>query len=248
MALGIVLARGGSKGLPRKNALPVAGKPMLAWSLEHALNSKYIERVVLSTDDDELAAIAQSLEVPVVRRPDDLAHDTATVDAAARHCLAQLEMQADSIAGVETKHLAILYGNVPVRPADLTDRALSTLIDTGCDSVQSVYRVGKTHPYWMKTVTDDRDGGALGMYIENNIYRRQELPPVYMLDGGVIALTRAALLTVATDQPHAFLGPDRRAVITEEGAVVDVDSLADLRVAEAILRHLNPESTTDKHR
>lgn len=226
-ALAIVLARGGSKGLPRKNALQLAGKPMLAWTLEHALQSKHIEHVVLSTDDDELAKIAQGMGVAVCLRPEALANDTATVDAAARHCVEQL--------GTASKHLALLYGNVPVRPSDLTDRALATLAETRCDSVQSVYRVGKTHPYWMKTVGNDADGGELGMYVENNIYRRQELPPVYMLDGGVIAVTRDALMTVAENQPHAFLGRDRRAVITHEGQVVDIDSATDLRVAEALL-------------
>jgi len=232
-ALAIVLARGGSKGLPRKNALPLAGKPMLVWTLEHALQSKHIDRVVLSTDDDELAAIAQDMGVAVCLRPEQLANDTATVDAAARHCVNQL--------GTAAKHFALLYGNVPIRPPDLTDRALATLAQIQCDSVQSVYRVGKTHPYWMKTVGNDTDGGELGMYVENNIYRRQELPPVYMLDGGVIALTRKALMTVIQNQPHAFLGADRRAVITAEGQVVDIDSRTDMRVAEALLTENNPQ-------
>ncbi|MEM1355159.1 MAG: acylneuraminate cytidylyltransferase family protein [Planctomycetota bacterium] len=225
-ALGIILARAGSKGLPNKNALKVAGKPMLAWTIEHALASHRLDRVLVSTDGPKLAEIARPYDVQVVLRPDELASDTATVDAAARHAVNQ-------IVGLH-QHLAILYGNVPVRPADLTDHALAKLNETGCDSVQSVYPVEKNHPFWMKRV--EPESGRLDMFVDNDIYRRQDLPPVYMLDGGVIALTRDALFSFEPGRPHAFLGKDRRAVVTQPGEVVDVDSETDRLVAETILQ------------
>lgn len=224
-ALCLILARAGSKGLPNKNALPIAGKPMLAWTIEHALQSEGIGRVVLTTDGESLAQIARDCGIEVVVRPDELANDTATVDSAARHALAEIDD--------DREHVVLLYGNVPIRPADLSDRALAMLGETGADSVQSVCPVGKMHPYWMKTV--DTATGTLGMYVENNIYRRQELPPVYMLDGGVIAVTRQSLNTVVEGEPHAFLGNDRRAVVTQPGDVVDIDVAADFKVAEAAL-------------
>ena len=87
----------------------------------------------------------------------------------------------------------------------------------------------------MRTV--DPDTGRLDKYQPNNIYRRQDLPPVYMLDGGVIAVTRQSLANVDPDNPHAFLGSDHRAVVTPEGAVVDIDAATDLHVAEATLKH-----------
>lgn len=228
--LAIVLARAGSKGLPGKNALLVAGRPMLAWTLEHALTSHEVDAVVLSTDGPALAQVAQAMAVPVLERPAELAGDTASVAGAARDALRRYEAEH----GLELQRVAILYGNVPVRPADLTDRALRKLRETGADSVQSVYRVGKTHPLWMRTLGGTQ-GDELGMYQPNTIHRRQDLPPVYMLDGGVIAVTRAGLLQEEPDQPHAFLGIDRRAVVTEEGEVIDVDSRLDHRVAEAVL-------------
>lgn len=224
-ALAVVLARAGSKGLPHKNILTVAGKPMLAWTLEHALASQNVDRVVLSTDGPALAEIGrQYTPVDVVMRPAELANDTATVDAAARHAVGQIVSLHDTIV--------ILYGNVPVRPADLTDRAARLLRDTGADSVQSVCPAGKHHPYWMKRLGDDSEMLA---YEDNDIYRRQDLPPVFGLDGGVIAVTRASLFNVREGEPHAFLGNDRRAIVTEPGAVVDVDSAIDLHVAEAVL-------------
>jgi len=224
-ALGVILARAGSKGLANKNALPIAGKPMLAWTIEHALASEHINRVLVTTDGDRLTEIAEKYDVEVVRRPAELAHDTATVDAATRHAVGQVVDMHE--------HVCMLYGNVPVRPDDLSDRAIQMLSETGADSVQSVCPVGKNHPYWMKTV--DPETGRLGMYSDNKIYRRQELPPVYMLDGGVIALTRASLFCLVEDEPHAFLGQDRRAVLTEPGEVVDVDTEEDFKTAEAIL-------------
>ena len=224
-ALGVILARAGSKGLPNKNSMKIAGKPMLAWTIEHALASSQIKRVMVTTDGEALAQIAGKYDVEVIRRPAELASDIATVDAAARHAVNQV---------VDThEQVCLLYGNVPVRPDDLCDRAIEMLGETNADSVQSVCSVGKNHPYWMKTV--DLDTGKLGMVQENQVYRRQELPPVYMLDGGVIALTRSSLFSLIEGQPHAFLGSDRRAVVTEPGDVVDIDTKEDCAIAEVIL-------------
>jgi CMP-N-acetylneuraminic acid synthetase len=160
----------------------------------------------------------------VVLRPAALASDTATVDSAVRHAV-------ESLAAGEGI-VVILYGNVPVRPADLADRAVARLVETGADSVQSYYRVGKTHPYWMSRL----DGaGRVAQFVENRIYRRQELPPLFMPDGGVIAVRRESLFDVREGEPHAFFGRDRRGIETAEGEVVDVDTAVDLAVAEAIL-------------
>jgi CMP-N-acetylneuraminic acid synthetase len=232
-ALAIVLARAGSKGLPHKNSLPLAGKPMARWTLDHALFSSRVTRVAVSTDSPAVKQVALELGVEVVDRPPQLAHDAATVDDAARHAVLELEhrhARGDRLC----RHLVLLYANVPLRPDDLTDRALEKLAATGCDSVQSVCPVGKNHPYWMKRL-EGPQGDQLQMYEPNNIYRRQDLPPVYMLDGGVIAVTRDALFTTRPGEPHAFLGRDRRAVLTRPGEVVDVDDALDLAVAQALL-------------
>ncbi|MEM6458161.1 MAG: acylneuraminate cytidylyltransferase family protein [Planctomycetota bacterium] len=225
--LAVILARAGSKGLPHKNQLPVAGKPCLAWTIEHALGSDTLDRVLLSTDGNELAEIGRHLGVEVVTRPYEFAHDTAPVDAAARHAVTSIIGNHEAIV--------ILYGNVPVRPADLADRAVAKLIETGCDSVQSVCPVGKHHPYWMKSLAGDA-GDTLEPYEDNAVYRRQDLPPLYQLDGGVIAVRRECLFAMDPADPHAFLGEDRRAVVTRPGEVVDIDGPADRLVAEATLK------------
>jgi CMP-N,N'-diacetyllegionaminic acid synthase len=223
--LAVVIGRAGSKGLPRKNALPVAGVPMIARSIRFARASTCVDRTIVSTDGDEIAAIARSEGVEVFLRPHEISNDTATVDAAARHAV----LASASLAEI----ILVLYGNVPVRPDDLADRAVALLRSSRADSVQSYYRVGKTHPYWMSRLDAE---GRVAQFIENKIYRRQELPPLFMPDGGVIAVRRESLFDVREGEPHAFFGRDRRGIETREGDVIDVDSALDLAVAEAILR------------
>jgi len=223
--LAVVIGRAGSKGLPRKNALPVAGIPMVARTVRFARAARSVDRTIVSTDGDEIATIARGEGAEVVMRPESVSNDTATVDAAVRHAVEH--------SGSRAEVVVILYANVPVRPADLIDRAVARLDETGCDSVQSYCRMGKTHPYWMSRLDGD---GRVSQFIENRIYRRQELPALYMPDGGVIAVRRASLFDVREGEPHAFFGRDRRGIETQEGEVIDVDSELDLVVAEAILR------------
>ncbi|MEX2671824.1 MAG: N-acetylneuraminate synthase family protein [Phycisphaeraceae bacterium] len=228
--LGVILARAGSKGLPGKNALSVAGRPMIAWTIDHARAARSLDELVVSTDGEAIADVARLMNVRVVGRPGDLASDTATVDAAARHAVEAVE--ADRWERFDA--VVILYANVPVRPAGLVDAAVAKLRETGCDSVQSLSEVGKMHPFWMKRLSG-QGGDAIEPYVANRVYRRQDLEKLYMLDGGLIAVQRAALFSVQPEEPHAFLGHDQRAVITQPGDVVDVDTAADLAVAEGML-------------
>lgn len=244
-ALAIILGRAGSKGVPGKNARPVAGRPCIEWTIDHALRSRSVGRVVVSTDGADLASIARDMGAEVVARPDALAGDSATVDDAARHALREIE----SASGPIGAPVVILYANVPVRPDDLTDRALALLAKSRCDSVQSCCAVGKHHPWWTARV--DPDTGAIraweGDVLNHGVFRRQDLPPAFVPDGGVIALARAALMLEVPGVrpgPHAFFGRDRRAVTTAEGDVVDIDSEIDLLVAGAALRARADRSAT----
>jgi len=226
----VILARAGSKGLPNKNTRNLAGKPLVAWTVGHASEARGIDRTVLSTDGPEIARIGRDCGVEVVMRPSELASDTATVDSAARHAVLWAEESAPQFYDA----VVILYGNVPMRPSGLIDRAVAKLETTGANSVQSVCPVGKFHPFWMKRLGGE-DGDELQHYQPNNVYRRQDLPPVYQLDGGVIAVTRKSLFTVIEGRPHAFLGDDRRAVVTEPGQVVDVDTPMDFTLAQVLM-------------
>jgi len=228
--LAVIIARAGSRGLPNKAMQLLQDKPLVAWTIEHALNSRRVDHVVLSSDSPEVLAVGDRSGIETYSRPADRASDTATIDDGARH---GVECWEESHRR-KCRYVAILYGNIPIRPTDLTDRALAKLIDTGADSVQGVYPVGKMHPLWMRKVSGENND-VLEMYEPNRIYRRQDLPPVYMLSGGALAVARSALFAVDPDEPHAFLGDDRRAIIHDPGHVVDVDDELDLAYARALL-------------
>lgn len=236
-AIAIILGRAGSKGVPGKNLAPLAGRPCAAWTIEHAQRSRSIERVVVSSDSTDLLHLATSMGAEAIARPSDLAHDRATIDDAARHAL--LHLRASGGVAPQTP-IVILYANVPVRPADLTDRAVALLASTACDSVQSYAPVGKHHPWWTARV--DPGSGSVapweGDVLNHGVFRRQDLPPAHIPDGGIIALTQAALMLEipgVPPGPHAFFGLDRRGVINPDGAVIDIDTPTDLLVAESVL-------------
>lgn len=229
--LAVIIARAGSKGLANKSMKPLAGKPLVAWTIEHALGSKRVDHVVLTSDGQDILDVGRRYGILTYQRPAHRASDTATIDDGARHGVECWEAQF----GRPCAYVAILYANVPLRPKDLTDRALTKLVETEADSVQTVYPVGKMHPLWMRKLTGPF-GDVLENYQPNEIYRRQDLPPVYMLNSGVLAVTRASLFNVDPAHPHAFLGTDRRAIVTAPTDVVDVDDELDLIVAEAIVQ------------
>jgi len=223
--LAVVIGRAGSRGLPGKNALPLLGRPMVCHTIADALDAETVDRVVVSTDGHEIAAAARGMGVEVIDRPASLAGDTATVAAAVVHAVRAVDETPEIIV--------VLYANVPVRPAGLVDLAVRRLGETGADSVQSYADVGKHHPYWMVALDED---GRVAAHHPNTVDRRQDLPPLFLPDGGVIAVTTGCLLDADPAEPHAFLGGDRRGIETPYGAVVDVDTDADLRVAESMLR------------
>ena len=229
--LAVIIARAGSKGLVNKSMQPLLGKPVIAWTIEHALGIRCADAVVLTSDCPSILAVGREHGLLCYERPAHRAADTTTIDDAVRHGVECWEAQHNRPCAT----VAILYGNIPVRPADLSDRAVQKLIETKADSVQSVYPVGKMHPFWMKKLSGPQ-GDVLEMYEPNRIYRRQDLPPVFMLDAGVLAVTRSSLFGVDPAEPHAFLGRDRRAIVTAPGEVVDVDDERDLALAEVMLQ------------
>lgn len=220
--IAVIVGRAGSKGLPGKNSLSLAGRPMIAHSIDHARKSRHVDRILVSTDGEEIASAARSVGAEVVMRPTILANDHASVDAAVRHAIES--------SGAPQKVVVILYANVPVRPHGLIDRAVDHLLDTQADSVQSYEPVGKHHPWWMACLDES---GQVAPWKRNDVYRRQDLPPAYFPDGGVIAVRRESLFTDDSESPHAFLGRKRQGIINQIGDVIDIDDEIDLIVAEA---------------
>lgn len=223
----LIPARGGSKTVPRKNILPLAGKPLIAWTIETALACPSLDRVIVSTDDLEIAKISRSYgaEVPFIR-PDQLAGDTVPDLPVYQHAYNWFDDQENDAPDV----VVWLRPTAPLRSIDDIEAVLKLLVDTGADSVRSVCPV-EHHPYWMKRFAGDRllpfdEQIDIGKY-----YRRQLLPPAYRLNGAV-----DALLCRSSSSDGMLFGGDMRGYIMPVERSVDVDTELDFALLEVIFR------------
>lgn len=228
--LSVILARAGSRGLKDKHLLPLLGRPVISYTFEFARSLKEMGPVVVSSDCEQVRAMGEAAGYYAIDRPERLASDDASVQDVMLHAMDAVEEATPFRADA----LLVLYGNVPVRGADVALRALKTLEDTGADSVRSFCRVGKWHPAWMARLSGDR---ALALHA-GSVHRRQDLEQLYLHDGAIVAVSRKSMLRGrrTPSDPHAFFGEDRRGVRTEPGETVEIDARRDLFLAEAILR------------
>ena len=210
--LGLIPARGGSTGVPRKNLAPVAGKPLLAWTVEAALAASELTRVVVSTDDDEIAATAG---VEVLRRPAELAaHDAPMLDVV-RHAVTELSPDV----------VVLLQPTSPLRRAEHVDAAVRLLLESDADAVVSVVAV--PHRFSPDALMDVVDGRVVA---RGNARTRQEKELVYARNG-------PAVLAVLSDRLGDDLyGGDCRPYLMDERDSLDVDDPFDLELADLLLR------------
>ena len=233
--LGVILARAGSAGLKNKHLLPLLGKPVIGYTFAHARGAGLLSRVVVSSDSPEVLRLAAGENLETVARPAALATADASVQDVMLHAMERVEARD----AFKADALVVLYGNVPVRPPGAINRAVQMLRETGCDSVRSFCPVGKWHPAWMARLEDDR----VAPLQANSIHRRQDLAPLFLHDGGVVAVTRESMLRGKANprDPHAFFGADRRGFPVGAGQTVEIDELRDLYWAEAVLRSMHPD-------
>lgn len=210
--LAVIPARGGSKGLPHKNTMQVDGRPLLAWTVKAARGARHIDRVVLSSDDEAIMDTARDCgcEVPF-RRPAALATDTATTIDVVLHAL-------DALPGYGV--IVLLQPTSPLRVAADIDAACEHLAAGGAPACVSVTRV-EQNPYWMYRLGDD---DLLVPVLEPpvGITRRQELPPLYTLNGAVYVAQTDWLRrngTFVTRETVAHVMPAARSI--------DIDTLDD---------------------
>ena len=214
--LALIPARGGSKGVPRKNIRPLAGKPLIAYSIAAAQQSKLVSHLLTSTDDDEIAAVAQSFGSPVLRRPPHLAADDTPMIPVIHHALAYFEIQFD--------YFVLLQPTTPQRTAVDIDAALQLLSDTQADSVISVYQVEDHHPTRMYHLA----GGRLIPYAEEPKERlRQGLTAVYHRNGAIYACRPRLILT-----KNNLIGPDTRPYLMPRSRSLNIDDELDFTFAE----------------
>ncbi|MFZ1058537.1 MAG: acylneuraminate cytidylyltransferase family protein [Candidatus Rokuibacteriota bacterium] len=234
VALGIIPARGGSKSVPRKNLHPLLGKPLIAWSILSALRATSLDRMIVSTDDAEIAEVAKryGAEVPFLR-PAEISADETPDLPVFQHALRALR-EAEGYAPDAIVHLRPTQ---PLRTPEQIDQAVELWTTSGADCVKSVRLVGE-HPFKMYRLEGDR----LAPYLDTDERRRrgpdvprQSLEPVYLSAGVVDVIRRATVEAGSTEGqivvPY-FVNPSR---------YVNLDSPRDFEIAEALMRSLGWE-------
>jgi CMP-N-acetylneuraminic acid synthetase len=226
--LGIIPARGGSKGIPRKNVTPLLGKPLLAYTAETALTSKRLTRTVLSTEDKEIAGVGREygLEVPFLRSSSLAKDDTPTL-LVLQDVIQRLESMEEFYDAIFT-----LQPTNPLRLPQDIDGAIELLERTGADSVISFVEVGEKHPARMKFISPDGRVVDPPFAEQYEGQRRQELPKLYLREGSVYLTRRDVLM----DQ-NSLKGRDCRAWLIPEDRACNIDTPFDLFLAEQILRY-----------
>jgi len=210
--LGLIPARGGSKGISRKNLVQVGGKPLLAWTVETARAATALPRVVVSTDDDEIAATAG---VEVLRRPAELAADETPMLDVVRHAVAELSPEV----------VVLLQPTSPLRRAEHVDAAVRLLLESGADAVVSVVAV--PHRYSPEALMDVVDGRVVA---RGSARTRQEKGLVYARNGPAVLAVRSERLG------DDLYGGDCRPYLMDERDSLDVDDSFDLELADLLLR------------
>ena len=223
--LAVIPARGNSRSLPGKNTVLAGGKPVIAWSIEAAQASRYVDRVVLSSEDEKMMVVARQWECEVpFARPSELATDEARIEDALLHALDALAETYD--------YLVLLQPTSPLRTSEDIDRCLEICQRTGAPACVSVSEPRRS-PYWMYRVDDD---GRMEPLIEDGpgIHRRQDLPKVQSLNGAVYVAE-----TGWFRRHETFFGPETRAYVMPFERAIDLDGPTDLLLLHTLLA--NPE-------
>ncbi len=222
---GIITARGGSKGIPRKNIARVAGRPLIAWTIAAARASRHLTRLLVSTDDNAIAEISRTegAEVPFLR-PSELSEDDSPHVAVVQHALAWLRDQE----ACEPDFVMLLQPTSPLRTAADIDAAIELAERSGTEAVVGVTEV-RQHPYLMYRLDP---AGRLTPFIGHDLEyaRRQDFPPLYAANGAIYLIRPSCLNRSGTFTPagaQAYVMPPERSL--------DVDTPWDLQWAEWLL-------------
>ena len=224
--LAIIPARGGSKGIPKKNIIDMNGKPLINYTIEAAIASEWLTDCIVSTDSKDISDIALNagVDVPFLR-PSNLSNDTALSFPVIQHALEYMERDDNMYDAV-----VMLQPTTPLRITEDIDNALNLLFDTDADSVISVVDVDAHHPLRMKRIVD----GKLINYIDQgyeDMRPRQKLPQVYIRNGAIYATTRQSLL-----ESSSLSGSNCRAYVMPYERSINIDTIHDLELAKQYSR------------
>jgi len=223
--LGVTLARGGSKGVPRKNIRSIAGKPLLAYTIQEALRCTLIDRYIVSSEDDEILAVAKEYGAEVVKRPRHLAQDDTPHVPALIHALDWAEDTENRIYDI----VADLRCTNPLKYALDIDMAIQKLKETMADVVVGVSKLEDHHPARIKTIIADR---LVDVWPEPQSGQRQDLrPEVYIRNGSIYIVLADALrdgiLNTGSENIRPYIMPPERGI--------NIDTEIDFVLVEQLL-------------
>ncbi|WP_046745278.1 acylneuraminate cytidylyltransferase family protein [Kordia zhangzhouensis] len=228
--LAVIPARGGSKGVPGKNKKLLNGKPLIHYSIDAALQCKYISEVLVTTDDDEIIKISKSLGANVpFKRPEHLAEDTTPTLPVLQHAIAFLKEE-----GKEFDAICLLQPTSPFRPKGFLDKALKTFQEKQTDSLVSVLEVPHQYnPHW---TFEANEKGILHIATGEKqiISRRQELPKAYHRDGSIY-ITKTNVI----ESQNSLYGQSISYIVSDIAYYVNIDTLEDWQQAEKLAKTLH---------
>lgn len=217
--IAVIPARGGSKGVPKKNLHPLAGRPLIAHAIEAAKQSKYVERVIVSTDDQEIARIAADEGAEVIMRPAELATDEAPTEAALLHVVETLK----AAEGYEVKVVVTLEPTSPLRTPELINRCLQILCEKDADSVFTVVE--------MRACLGRLDAAGRFSYVSPHQPRRRQDRELLYQENGAVYVSKAAMLA----SQRRVTGGEAYGMVINSAMGIDINTPADFALAEALM-------------
>jgi len=218
--LAIIPARGGSKRLKNKNILPLSEKPLIAYSIEAGLQSKYIDKVVVSSDSSDILEVAQKYGANTIKRPEELASDTASTFDAINHTLQHYQ---------EYDYIVLLQATSPLRTYKHIDEAIERLEKKSADAIVSVCEMDHS-PLWSNTLDEDE---SLSDFLDESIAnkRSQDLEQYYRINGAIYICQREKLLF----EKNFFIKEKIYAYKMDKKYSIDIDEAIDFQIAEVLL-------------
>ena len=218
--LAIIPARGGSKRLPGKNILDLAGKPLIVWSIEAGLKSKYIDKTIVTSDNDEILAIAKKLESHTIKRPSELASDTATSFDAIKHTIENVQ---------KYDYIILLQPTSPLRTEKHIDEAIKLLMEKEASAIVSVCEMDHS-PLWSNTLPKD---GNMNNFLRDEVNNRrsQDLEKYYKLNGAIYICQMDKLL----EEKSFFLNDNIFSYKMSRKSSIDIDEKIDFKIAELFI-------------
>lgn len=218
--LAIIPARGGSKRLPRKNVLDLCGKPLIAWSIEAGLKSQYVDKIVVTSDDDEILEISEKFGANIIKRPDELASDASTTFDAIKHSINNVE---------KYDYIVLLQPTSPLRNSKNIDEAIELLESKNADAVVSVCEMDHS-PLWSNTLPEN---GNMNNFLKDEILnkRSQDIEKYYRLNGAIYICKTDKLL----EEKSFMLKHNIFAYVMNRMNSVDIDEDIDFKVAKTLI-------------